>query len=390
MATLSQNDGANRTSPANVVFIHSKKLEKFHYPTDHPFVTQRAALTRRTLDSIGLLRGPGRAEVEPKSATRAELETFHTPRYLDALRRAEAGDLRIEDLAMGIGSADCPVFQGLYDYASLACGATLTGARLLLSGQAQIAFNPSGGYHHAGPERASGFCYINDVAIACLELAARGRRVVFLDVDVHHGDGVQNAFYDRSDVMTISLHETGRLLFPGTGFADDIGEGAGEGYAVNVPLPPGTYDEAYLRAFDAIVPPLIRAFRPDVIVLELGMDALSGDPLAHLNLTNNAYAEVIHRVLGFRVPLLVTGGGGYNAENTVRGWALAWAVLCGEAHAADSHLGLGGVLLETTDWLGGLKDRPFFPDEKTRDRVESEINEVIETIRKHVFPVHGL
>ncbi len=291
---------------------------------------------------------------------------------------------------MGIGSADCPIFCGLNDYASLACGATLTGVRRLLSGRARIAFNPSGGYHHAGPELASGFCYINDVAIACLELAAHGRRVVFLDVDVHHGDGVQNAFYDRSDVMTISLHETGRLLFPGTGFADETGIGEGEGYAVNVPLPPGTYDDAYLRALDAVAVPLIGAFRPDVIVLELGMDALSGDPLAHMNLTNNAHAEVIHRVLGFHVPLLVTGGGGYNAENTARGWALAWAVLCGEAHAADSHLGLGGVLLETTDWLGGLKDRPFFPDEETRARVEPQIDETIAAVRKNVFPIHGL
>ena len=390
MAALSQNLDTDKTLPTNAVFIYSKRLERFNYPTNHPFVTQRAALTRRTLESMGLLRGPGRSEVEPQSATRAELETFHTPRYLDALRRAEAGDLRTEDLVMGIGSADCPVFNGLYDYASLACGATLMGARLLLSGDARIAFNPSGGYHHAGPELASGFCYINDVAIACLELAARGRRVVFLDVDVHHGDGVQNAFYHRSDVMTISLHETGRLLFPGTGSADETGDGEGEGYAVNVPLPPGTYDEAYLRAFDAIVVPLVRAFGPDVIVLELGMDGLQGDPLAHLNLTNNAHAEVIHRVLAFRAPLLVTGGGGYNAENTARGWALAWAVLCGEAHAADSHLGLGGVMLETTDWLGGLKDRPFFPDEKTRDYVEPRVDEVIETIRKRVFPIHGI
>jgi acetoin utilization protein AcuC len=184
--------------------------------------------------SIGLLSGAGREEVPPEPAERMVLRKFHTAPYLHALKEATEGHWSAEALQMGIGTSDCPVFEGLYEYAVLATGGTLVGARLILSGSANVAFNPSGGYHHAGPERASGFCYINDVALACTVLAEAGKRVLYLDVDVHHGDGVAYGFYDRSDVMTISLHETPRALFPGTGFEDEIGNGKGKGYCVNV------------------------------------------------------------------------------------------------------------------------------------------------------------
>ena len=378
-------------SQTRAVFIHSPELERYNYPSESPFVTQRAALTRKVLASMGLLGGSGfPAERAPEPASRAVLEKFHTARYLDALHRASEGQLNLEGLRMGLGTGDCPVFNGLYEYAVLACGATMTGARLILSGETRIAFNPSGGYHHAFPERAAGFCYITDVALACMVLAEQVKRVLYLDVDVHHADGVQSAFYSRSDVLTISFHETGTTLFPGTGFVDEIGIGEGRGYCVNAPLPPGTYDEAYLRAFRAIVPPLAKAYDPDVIVLELGMDALSGDPLAHLSLTNNAHAEVTRLVLGFNKPLLVTGGGGYHVRNTVRGWALAWSVLCGEDSEDATNVGLGGVMLETTEWRGGLRDRVLVPDPEQRRYVEPEIDAVIEAIEKSVFPIHGL
>jgi acetoin utilization protein AcuC len=376
--------------PLRAVFIHSPELDDYGYPADCPLVTKRAALTRKTLATMGLLSGSDRAERAPQPATRAELETFHTPRYLDTLRRAEAGDLDVDGLHMGLGTADCPIFKGLTGYASLATGATLAGARLLLAGETRIAFNPSGGYHHAFPERAAGFCYVNDLAIACLELAACGKRVLYLDVDVHHGDGVQYAFYGRSDVMTISLHETGQLIFPGTGSENETGAGEGEGFAVNVPLPPETYDDVYLEAFDAVVMPLARAFDPDVIVLELGLDTLSGDPLAHLALTNNAHVEMLGRVLALERPLLVTGGGGYNVDNTVRGWALAWTVLCGDDEPDGAHLGLGGVMMETTDWHGGLRDRALMPGKKQQMLIEPAVHATIDAVKRNVFPLHGL
>ncbi len=296
----------------------------------------------------------------------------------------------VEGLEMGLGTEDCPVFQGMYEYAALACGATLEGARLILGGEIDVAFNPSGGYHHAAPARASGFCYINDMALACLILAEQGKRVLFLDLDVHHGDGVQNAFYDRRDVMTISFHQDGKTLFPGTGFPDEIGQGEGRGFSVNLPLPPGTYDQAYLNAFHAVALPLARAYEPDVIVLELGMDALAGDPLGGLSLTNNAYADIVETVVNLDRPILATGGGGYHPGNTARGWALAWGILCGDRSIGNNAHGLGGVMLETTDWRGGLRDRTLVPDPRQKDAIDRMVDITIEAVKANVFPIHCL
>jgi acetoin utilization protein AcuC len=338
-----------------------------------------------------LLSGDGRREVAPEPAERAVLEKFHSARYLDALQAAAAGGMTVESLYMGIGSPDCPVFAGMYEYSVLACGATLKGAEMILSGEATHAFNPSGGYHHAGPEKAAGFCYINDVALACGVLAEAGKRVLYLDVDVHHGDGVQDAFYDRKDVMTVSFHESGHTLFPGTGHEDEIGTGAGKGYCVNVPLPPGTYDQAYMWAFKAIALPLIKAYNPDVIVLEMGADTLAGDPLAHLQLTNNTCADIIQAVLGFERPVLMTGGGGYHVANTVRAWALAWSVLCGaDAEHHDAHIGMGGVMLESTDWHGGLRDRQLPVDIEQSEGVIEALEATVARVKRDVFPLHGL
>jgi len=299
------------------------------------------------------------------------------------------GELPPEAFAMGFGTPDCPVFRGMYDYAACAVGASMTGARLILSGEATIAFNPSGGYHHAHAARAAGFCYLNDLVLAALTLTAAGRRVLFLDLDVHHCDGVQAAFYERPDVMTISLHENGHTLFPGTGFEFEIGAGEGTGYTVNIPLPVGTYDDAYFRAFHEVAWPLIRAYAPDVIITELGMDGLAGDPLAHLHLTNNVYADIVERLLSLGKPILATGGGGYNVENTVRGWTLLWSVLCGE-QSHDWSMGMGGVMLENTDWFGGLRDRMLLSDAGRRDEVDREISATVARLKAAVFPLHGL
>ena len=372
-----------------VVFLHSPQIEQYSYPEESPFKTQRAGMTRRILLSMGLLSGPGRAEVAPGPADRAAVERFHSAHYLDVLRSAEQGRMGVEGLHMGLGTAECPVFRGMTDYAMLACGATLTGAELIGSGEARVAFNPSGGYHHAGPQCASGFCYVNDVVLACIALVDQGKRVLFLDLDAHHCDGVQSAFYERSNVMTVSLHESGETLFPGTGGVSEIGAGEGKGFSVNVPLPAGTYDDVYMKAFRQVAAPLMEAFAPDVIVLEVGMDGLSGDPLAHLSLTNGTYADAARRVLQFGRPVLATGGGGYHAENTARGWALVWSSLCGESDDVLS-AGLGGVLLESTDWQGGLRDRALVPDAEQVRSVAPLVDATIEAVREKVFPLHGL
>ncbi|MBA7669779.1 Acetoin utilization protein AcuC [subsurface metagenome] len=369
------SNGASRKA----VFIYSQELEEYQYPPEHPFNTIRAKKVREIVNSMGLLSGPGplgasRREVAPVPAERIVLKKFHSARYVHALKEASEGKFNTEALSMGLGTPDCPVFKGMYDGAALAVGGTLVGAKLILSGSADVAFNPSGGFHHAGPERASGFCYINDVALACIILAEEGKRVLYLDVDVHHGDGVAYAFYDRRDVMTISFHQSGRTLFPGTGFEDEIGTGQGAGYCVNVPLPVGTFDEAYMKAFEALALPLIGAFSPDIFVFELGADALAGDPLANLQLTNNVYVDIINHLLSFDRPILATGGGGYDVDNTVRAWALAWSFLCGG----------GGSQQE------GLRDKTLAVSGQQRDAVTPRIETTIEAVKANVFSYHGL
>ena len=372
------------------VLVHSPQVCAYSYPPQCPFSTRRAHLAYEIISSMRLLSGKGREQVEPKPADEDALLKLHTARYLQVLKEAEAGHLDVEGLEMGLGTEETPIFKGLYDYAALACGGTAAAASLILSGDAHIAFNMSGGYHHAGPQTAAGFCYVNDVAIACSTLTEHGKRVLFLDVDAHHGDGVQNAFYSRSDVMTISFHESGRTLFPGTGFEDEIGVGEGQGFAVNLPLLQGTYDEAFLHAFRAIAPPLVAAYDPDVIVLELGMDMLAGDPLTHLGLTNNAYADVITATMAFDKPIVATGGGGYHEENTARGWALAWSLFCGEDGHDEMSLGLGGVMLGSTDWLGGLRDKRSVTDATQREAVDAAVDKTIEAVKVNVFSFHGL
>lgn len=373
------------------VFMYSDDFERFAYPPDAPFKTERVRMTRDTIQSMGLLGAADRAEHTPVPATRAELEAFHDPAYLNMLNHVEQGHLDVEALRHGLGTPDCPVFRGLYDYSALACGASMQGARLLLAGEADAVFNTAGGLHHAGPNYAAGFCYMNDVVLAAQTLADAGKRVFCLDLDAHHGDGVQNAFFDRRDVFTLSMHESGRSLFPGTGFENEIGSGPGRGFCVNIPLPVGTYDGAFEKAFTAIALPLLRVFDPDVIVMEVGLDGLAGDPLAHLHLTNNVYADIVRRIQALNKPMLATGGGGYNVPNTVRGWALIWSVL---AHAHTAHddlaLGMGGVMLENTEWAGGLRDRVLLSESGDRGAIDHDIARTIETLEKTVFPIHGL
>ena len=326
----------------------------------------------------------------PRPASRKELEWFHFPAYLDELWRSSKGELSLDSIYMGLGGDDTPIFRGMFEYNSWACGASITAAELILSSPARVVFNPWGGLHHAHEARASGFCYLNDVALGCMRLTQAHQRVFCLDLDAHHGDGTQAAFHQRSDVLYVSLHESGATLFPGTGFETDIGEGAGRGYTVNLPLPAGTYDEAYLTAFTAIVPPLIRAYNPDVIVLQLGMDTLAGDPLTHLCLTNNAYPQIIDALMAFSKPMLLTGGGGYHVENTVRGWARVWKRLCGEQDDFDPSIGLGGVMLASSEWLGGLQDHHYPVSSEQRYGVEKQLYPTLQAIVQTVFPIHGL
>jgi acetoin utilization protein AcuC len=375
---------------ASCAFIHSEEIERYHYPPSCPFKTERAGQTAAILKQIGMYAGDGKREVAPEAATEEELLKFHAPEYIRALQKVSAGQFESKDLFMGLGTEDTPVFADLFAYASLAAGATITGARLILENKADIVFNPSGGFHHALPDKAGGFCYINDIALGCKVLAEAGKRVFCLDLDAHHGNGTQEAFYRDRDVFTVSFHESGKTLYPWGGGVEEIGEGAARGFNVNVPLPAGADDDAYMAAFNVIVSPLIRAYGPDVIVLEIGMDILAGDPLTHLAASNNTVADIIPKLLRFEKPVLATGGGGYNPGATARGWALAWIALTGGISETDMYIGLGGTFLGNTEWNAGLRDMHSYASGEDRVRISKEVTATVEWIRKHVFPTHGI
>jgi acetoin utilization protein AcuC len=369
--------------------MHGPEVEGYRYPPDCPFLPQRAGMLADLLRRQGLLEGAGVGLAAVVPAPVCDLLTFHRLDYVEALRRVSGGDFCPGDLAYGLGMPETPVFPDLYGYALMACGASLGGADLLRDGGARRVFNPTGGFHHARAAEAEGFCYLNDMVLAAERLAREGGRVFCLDLDAHHGNGTQEAFWRRRDVLTVSFHESGHTLFPWGGFEDEIGEGDGLGFNVNVPLPAGCDDRAFTLAFQSPVPPLLDAFRPDAILLEVGMDVLAVDPLAHLSLTNNATADAVGLLASHGAPILATGGGGYHAEATVRGWALVFSLLSG-GEETDLTAGLGGVFLGTGDWGPGLRDPGFQRGGEEEERVLGEVRRVIDRIGRDVFPLHGI
>jgi acetoin utilization deacetylase AcuC-like enzyme len=277
----------------------------------------------------------------------------------------------------------------MFESAALAAGGSIAGAQILTQGKARVVFNPSGGFHHARADRCAGFCYINDVVLAAMEIVRTGRTVAVVDLDAHHGDGTQAAFYDRRDVTTISLHENGKTLFPGTGDCEETGEGEGQGRCVNIPLPAGTNDEAYYRAFREVALPIIAGTVPDVIILVLGMDALGGDPLAHLNLTHHCYASITADLMDLEIPILALGGGGHDPTNSVEGWVHAWRVMTrGRVclpYPADGYL----HTIEQTGKPRGLTDRRLLVHGGNRQGVAWEVDRVIANLRSRLAPFHG-
>ncbi|MCK5552509.1 MAG: acetoin utilization protein AcuC [Deltaproteobacteria bacterium] len=310
-------------------FIYTDRYADYDYGLAHPLRIVRLKLTYELIKAYGLLALPSTRFVETREATEEELFLFHSRDYVDVLKRASQGSPVGEAFMYGLGPGDNPIFDGLWEWSLLATGASIQGARLVVEKEVDIAFNVAGGLHHAFRDRASGFCYVNDPVITILWLLEQGKRVAYIDIDAHHGDGVQRAFYGTDRVMTISLHESGNFLFPGSGFEYEMGEGEGEGYSVNVPLYPLTDDETYLWAFEEVVPPLIGEFKPDVMVTQLGVDTFYSDPLTHLCLTTRGFTKVIEKLRDLSIPWVALGGGGYEVGNVARAWTLAWAIMNG-------------------------------------------------------------
>jgi acetoin utilization protein AcuC len=307
--------------------IHSDDWARFDYGPQHPLRMERLGLTWRLMQAYGLTRLPHARVHAPAPAAERELAMFHEPEYLAVLKAANAGTQPAAGAAFGLGPGDNPVFRGVWEAAQLVAAGSLLAADLVARGEADRAFHFAGGLHHALPDRASGFCYVNDAVLAILRLRERGLRVAYVDIDAHHGDGVQYAFYGDPNVLTISVHERGERLFPGTGFVSELGEGDAAGFSVNLPLEAYTDTEVYLPAFEAVVPPLLERFKPDVIVAQLGIDSHRTDPLTHLALDVQGFARALARIVPMAPKVIALGGGGYDLRNVARAWTVAWAVL---------------------------------------------------------------
>ncbi|MFY9397756.1 MAG: acetoin utilization protein AcuC [Desulfomonilia bacterium] len=372
-------------------FIHTSKFDDYNMGESHPFKPYRGTMTFELCYRYGLLDKPWIEVVEPTATTMDVMLEYHQREYIETLKDANTGTFDFTMLEYGLGTGDNPVFKGVFDFSLLVLGATILGAELISAGKADTVFSPVGGLHHAGYDHAEGFCYVNDIVIAINRLIKSGmKRVLYVDIDAHHGNGVQDAFYDRSDVMFISLHQTGETLYPGSGFENEIGAGAGKGYTVNLPLPEYTDDEAYVRAFKAVYTPLAEAYRPDCVVAQIGLDTLKKDPLTNLRLTNNGYCRVVEEIRKSCHRILALGGGGYSVPDVVRGWTLAWAIL-NDLEPYDPYEGIvSGNLAPYSKGPDELRDPPYHLAETIRRDVDSYIEPKIAFIREKIFPLHSI
>jgi acetoin utilization protein AcuC len=377
---------------------------------DHPLDPVRVELTMALARELGVLDRPGVKIEAPTPADDAALTRVHTRGYLDAVRTAPDDPFFS---GWGLGTGDNPIFHGMHEASALVAGATLRAAEAVWNGETTRAVSIAGGLHHAMPSRASGFCVYNDPAVAIARMLDLGaERVAYVDVDVHHGDGVEAIFWDDPRVLTISLHESPVTLFPGTGFPDEIGGPDARGFAVNLALPVGTRDGAWLHAFHAVVPPLLRAFRPQVLFTQCGADAYYIDPLANLALTVDGQRASYLALRDLADELcdgrwIATGGGGYALVEAVpRAWTHLLAIVTGEPIEPATLTPVAWRELVAQRLAGGrsggrprarlLAGGPGIPQRMTDGgdvtdmRGVEAVNRAVAATRRAVFPLHGL
>lgn len=377
-----------------VGLLYHEDYLRYDFGEDHALRQVRVRLAHDLIAGYGLLKDG--EEIRPAPADDARVARVHTADYMSVVK-----DLSVHPKGVsyehGLGTADNPVFEGMYDATLLHVGGTLRACEEVASGSRTRALNLGGGFHHAMPDRASGFCIFNDVAVGIRSLLEDHgvKRVLYVDIDAHHADGVQAIFEDDPRVLKISLHEDGHYLFPGTGFTSEMGTGPGRGYSVNVPLPPYTRDVSYLYAFQEVVPPLARAFKPEVIVSQLGADGHALDPLTHLMLTTETYEAVGMLLDALSKELcggrwIATGGGGYEVTAVPRVWTVLFSTMVGRE--------LEDAL--PVDWLKECNQRTgSVPAEKSlRDQTHPDeeahvpraAKRTVDELRRSVFPLHGI
>ena len=362
-----------------VVYFYDEDVGNFFYAPNHPMKPHRIRMAHNLILSYNLF--PKLQIFRPKKATAEELMRFHTPEYIQFLQMATPDNTQnqtglAEKFNVGF---DSPVFDGLFDFCQSSAGGSISAARHLNAGNADIAINWAGGLHHAKKGEASGFCYVADCVLGILELLERYDRVMYIDIDIHHGDGVEEAFYTTDRVLTVSLHKFGNQFFPETGHYTDIGVGRGKHYAVNVPLKDGMDDESYHYIFKPLIKRLIDWYRPQAIFLQCGADSLTGDRLGSFNLTIHGHGECVRYVKSFGLPMLVAGGGGYTVRNVSRCWTYETAVLLDETLSDDlpyhDYLGYYGPDFKL-DLVPSNK-----PNLNTRESLDHIIEELTESIR---------
>ena len=371
---------------ASAAFIYDDVLAGHKLSESHPLKPVRLRYTYELLESYGAFDALGSSLTKPRPATDEEVLRFHTREYLDAVQSISRGDTSVDQAGFNFGPGDNPTYEGMDEAASWSTGASLRAAEVLVSGEADAALSISGGLHHAMPGYASGFCVFNDPVLAIKALLLRGMRVAYVDIDCHHGDGVQHAFYDTDEVLTVSVHESGAFLFPGTGFTEETGTGKGRGYAVNLPLYPHTTDEVYLWSFREIVPPLLEAFRPDVLVTQLGIDSHYLDPITHLALTVQGFGEAVAEFPRFAPKWLALGGGGYDLQAVARAWTTAYGIMSAQDfpdEIPESYRDAHGV-----SSLSDTDDVPVTEAVRRDAKVFAESS--VQAVRRIVFPAHGL
>ncbi len=370
--------------------VYSKELAAHDMGPNHPLKPIRYAHTVGLMEASGLLESPNVRVVAPRPADREDIERFHHPEYVDVVHAIGSGMIVPGMGEFGFGPGDNPPARGLYDAAALSAGSTIVATELVTSGKSRAAFALAGGvHHHAMPARAAGFGVFNDAVIAIEGLAAQGMRVAYVDIDCHHGDGVQLGFYETQRVLTISIHESGQYLFPGTGHTEETGRADGLGYSVNVPLAPYTGDEVWLEAFEAVVPPLLESFQPDLVFTQLGIDTHFRDPITHLQLTTQGHNQAVRRLgaLADRAGLWVAvGGGGYDLGAVARAWTMDLAAMAGF-----------NLPERIPDSFTSVPVPPTFADQPPPDpgaavtsQTRAFAQESVRQIRKKVFPRHGL
>jgi acetoin utilization protein AcuC len=321
---------------AKTGIIWSDRFLDYNLGEGHPMNTKRLIVPYKLLESALFRLSDILVFDQFQPASDDEIQLFHTPDYLKAMKISskEGGKPQWK---FGLGTEDCPIFPGMHESSSLIVGGVLEGVNRILKGDVLQAFCVLGGTHHAFPDRAAGFCYYNDAVIAIKHLQKHVgiERVLYIDTDVHHGDGVLKAFHQDESVLCISIHEHGHFNFPGSGHSDEIGEGKGKGYTINIPLFPGTWDDLYLRTFEQIIPCLWEEFDPEFIIWQCGADGHYDDVLGHFALTTKMYHSLSSRIAELSKnckangKLLLLGGGGYNPDSAARIWLTTIAGLSG-------------------------------------------------------------